>query len=82
MKLYGYAIGSVVLMFISGKKVQYFFEISFLRQVPLFSLLGVHSMVTIATVCQSKLSLVSPSGDLTIGTKIICVQQTGKFFKF
>ena len=39
-------------------------------------------MVTIATECQSKLSLVSPSDDLTIGTKRICVQPTGKLFKF
>ena len=39
-------------------------------------------MVTVATACQSKLSLVSPSDDLAIGTKKISVQQIGKFFKF
>ena len=52
----------------------------FLRQLPLFSLLGVHSSVPMATVWQ--LSLVSLGNVLSICTKLICVLPTGNFSKF
>ena len=49
------------------------FEISFVNQLPLFSLSG---SIAMATVCQSKLTLVLTCDILlSIGTKRICVLQ-------
>ena len=49
-------------------------EVSFLRKVHHLSLAEVHSMVTIETVCQSKVSLMLLLDGLCNGAKTISVQ--------
>ena len=72
-------------MFRSSQNVQYLSEISFPRPVPLFSLLGSVAWLpyqqNVNQSCHHQ-SLVSPSDDLTIGTKRICANQQGNFSNF
>ena len=51
-----------------------------MREVPQFSLLKVHSMVTVATVCQSKVKLILLLDGLINGTKTIFVQLKENIF--